>query len=147
MTFHYTKVKGAALVVALAALLAPATAVAGQPEAKQIAAYLSGGLPSGVTSAESGRAEAKQIAAYLGSVVKPRPSRPTPAESARAEARAFANSLQLTASGPRVIVDGPGGFDWADAAIGAGTAVGLLLLLGAGVAVSRQSHRRQIPST
>ncbi len=146
MTFRVTHVKWISVVVVLAALVAPTAATAGKPEAKQIAAYLSGVLPPKGTPAESGRAEAKQIAAYLSGVMHPRSNRPTPAESSRAETKAFANFMQLASTEAEGTVARPGGFDWGDAAIGAAITVGLVLLLGAlgaGVVISR----RQVPST
>jgi hypothetical protein len=152
MTFRVSHLKRIAVVAALAAVVAPSTAIAGKPEAKQFAVYLSGVLPPKVTPAESGRAEAKQIASYLSGIVSPqlKASHSTPAESSRAETKAFAAWLRVAVMQPRVTIYRPGGFDWGDAAVGAGATLGLVLLLaglGAGLAISRQNHRQQVPST
>lgn len=167
-----TQLKRIAFVLALAAIVAPTSAMAGKPEAKQFATYLSGILPQHPTPAESGRAEAKQIAAYLSGVVSPQsasaessraetkafadflrvttaPSYPTPAESSRAETKAFADSMRIAVAQPQVTVHGPGGFDWGDAGVGAAGMLGVVLLLaglGAGLGISRHNHRRQVSS-
>ena len=92
MTSRVTHLKGIALLLALAAALAaPTAAVAGKPEAKQFALYLSGILPPKTTPAASGRAEAKQIAAYLKGTVNLLPS---PTQSARAETTQIATYLR-----------------------------------------------------
>ena len=161
MKTRLTYLKPIALLLGLAALAAP-TAQAGQPETEQIAVYLSGVVTPPPTPAESGRAEAKQIAAYLSGVVTPQstlaesgraeakafaaflsavtaPSYPTSAESGRAEAKQISDYLRGTLPQPQVTVYGPGGFDWGDAAIGAGFVGGIALLaVGAALAVRRR---------
>ena len=148
MSFRATHLRWLAIAaVAVVTVFATASGAAGgRAEAKQAAAYLSGVLSPSPTPAESGRAEAKQAAAYLSGVLS---LSPTPAESGRAEAKAFAGWMSLVATQPPISVTGPGGFDWADAGIGAVVMLGTILLLfviGVGVASSRQSHKRQVPN-
>lgn len=172
MKSRITHLTWIALIVALAAVLAPTAALAGKPEARQFATYLSGILPPKPTPAESGRAEAaqfaaylggavklpvtpaasaraetKQIAVYLGGIVSTAPSSPTPAESSRAETNAFAGSMRLAMTQPRVTGYEPGGFDWGDAGIGAAAMLGVVLLLAGllvGLAIPRRNQGRQV---
>jgi hypothetical protein len=142
MTYTGYKLKQIAVVMVLATIAVPATAMAGKPEAKQIASYLSGILPPQPTPVESGRAEAKQIASYLSGVVNPQP---TQAQSSRAETKAFADFMRVTAGEPQAATYQTGGFDWGDAGVGAAAMLGVVLLL-AGLAISRHSHRRGVTS-
>jgi hypothetical protein len=171
MTYRVTHLTRVTFFLALAALVASTTAMAGKPEAKQFAEYLSGLLSSQPTPAESGRAEAKQLAAYLSGIVSPDstsaesgraeakafadflrgtigPSQPTPAQSGRAEAKAFAGSMRLATAQPRVTPYELSGFDWGDAGIGAAVMLAVVLLagLGVGLVTSHHGHRRQVPS-
>lgn len=136
MTSRAPHLKRFVLILAVAAIVTPTTAQAGKPEAKQIAAFLSNVLPQQPTPAESGRAEAKAFANFMR--VTTAPSYPTPAESGRAEAEQIASYLRGTLAQPQVTVYGPGGFDWGDAAIGAGFVGGLALLLGGAVLALRR---------
>jgi hypothetical protein len=156
MQSRVTHLMRIAFVVVLTAAVVPTAALAGKPETKQFATYLSGVLPLQPSPAESGRAEAKQIAAYLSGFVSRQPS---PAESGRAEAKAFANFMRGTMTRPyptpaessraetnafanwlgngkvpidTVAIDAvsePSGFDWGDAGIGAGVTLGGIVLL------------------
>jgi hypothetical protein len=149
MHFSATHLKRIVLVLAVAALAVPAQALAGKPEAKQAAAYMSGVVePREPSPAESGRAEARQIATFLTGVVGTPSNEPTPAESSRAETKAIAGSLQVAMTPPQA-VRGNGGFDWGDAGIGAAAMLGVLLLMsvvGAGLTISRH-NRRQVAGT
>ena len=172
MKAQITFVKGMVFLVALAAIAVP-TAQASKPEAAQIAAFLSSTVPTVPNGAQSGRAEAKQIAAFLSGTIAAPLS--TPAASGRAEAAQIATFLSGTIGLPRptpaqsgpaetnqiasflsgiinptpttqIIVVRPSGFDWSDAAIGAGFVGGLVLLgWGAALAVRRRRVLTHLP--
>jgi hypothetical protein len=174
MKARITYVKGIAFLVALAAIAVP-TAEASKPEAAQIAAFLSSTVPTAPNGAQSGRAEAKQIAAFLsGTIAAPLSTpaesgraeaaqiatflsgtiglpQPTPAQSGRAEAKQIGSFLSgiihpTPAIATQIIVVRPSGFDWSDAAIGAGFVGGLALLgWGAALAVRRRRVLTHLP--
>ena len=164
MKARITSVKGMVFLVALAAIAVP-TAQAGKPEAAQIAAFMSSTVPTVPNGAQSGRAEAKQIAAFLsGTIAAPLSTpaasgraeaaqiatflsgtiglpQPTPAQSGSAEANQIGSFLSGTVhpTATQIIVVRSSGFDWSDAAIGAGFVGGLVLLAwGAALAVRRR---------
>ncbi len=145
MKVRFTYVKGMVFLVALAAVAVP-TAQAGKPEANQIAAFLSSTVPTAPNGAQSGRAEAKQIATFLSGTI--RLPQPTPAQSGRAETNQIASFLSGTVhpTATQIIVVRPSGFDWSDAAIGAGFVGGLVLLgWGAALAVRRRRVLTHLP--
>lgn len=132
-----------ALLVAAAAIAAPATQAVGSPPKPESLATASGFLAQQ-------RMPASRIGAWTAGVcshaVKPGSCYVTPAEATLASERSAEGFLgtQSYQSGQPESLD-RGGFDWADAGIGAGITGGMALLiaaLGASLAISRQNHRR-----